>query len=141
MRASVEESESIVIDTSAFFALGSFEDRFHNQAREAFWDLLARGHLLTTSYVLVETQALVIRRLGFEAVRTLFSAIAGLVEVVWVDEVLHSEAWDRLQARRAVGLSFVDWTVALTAVQRNASVFAFDADFRSEGLQVIPGRP
>jgi uncharacterized protein len=132
-------ADGVVIDTSAFYALASPEDRFHNAAHEAYWMLVATERALSsTSYVLVETQALIVRRLGFEAARMLMTWSAGIVEIVWVGRELHQEAWEHLEERRGIGLSLVDWTVLLTAQRESAAVFTFDGDFRHEGIPVIP---
>ena len=61
--------ERVLIDTSAFYALRSATDLFHNRASVAYERLLDREQeLWTTSYTLVETVALLHRRLGFEVV-------------------------------------------------------------------------
>lgn len=68
---------NILVDTSAIFAIVSPGDRFHTQARDIYLELLERGdQLYTTSYVLVESSALIHRRLGFEPLRT-FSSQSG----------------------------------------------------------------
>jgi predicted nucleic acid-binding protein len=135
----MELADGIVVDTSAFYALSSPEDRYHDSAFEVYRTLLATERtLFTTSYVLVETQALIMRRLGFEATHTFMTSITGIVEMTWVDRGLHDEAWRRFEDRRGAGLSLVDWTVVLTAQRVRAAVFTFDADFRGEGLPVIP---
>ena len=55
----------VFVDTSAVIALLVATDEFHQAANSAFTGLAARETpLLTTSYVLVETYALLGRRLG-----------------------------------------------------------------------------
>ena len=59
----------VFIDTSAIFALLVPTDTAHRRARRAFKALQAReAPILTTSYVLVETYALLSRRMGRESV-------------------------------------------------------------------------
>ena len=54
--------ESVLVDTSAFYALISATDEFHGRARAAYERLLDRDQgLWSTSYVIVETIALVHR--------------------------------------------------------------------------------
>ena len=61
--------ERVLIDTSAFYALLAATDLFHTRASAAFERLLdGEQGLWTTSYTLVETVALLHRRLGFESV-------------------------------------------------------------------------
>jgi len=135
------QAEPVVIDTAAFFALVSSEDEFHDLAAMAYRDMVdEERRLLTTSYVLVETQALIHRRLGFDVLKTLVESIAGIVDVVWVSASAHDQAWPSFEDRRGVGLSLVDWTVALAARQSGASVFSFDSGFSEEGLELIPSQ-
>jgi len=42
---------------------------------------------------MVETYALLARRLGLEAVRAFRSDLAPLLEVSWIDEAIHEERW------------------------------------------------
>jgi predicted nucleic acid-binding protein len=129
----------ILVDTSALYALVSASDEFHPQAREMYRAILEGGEeILATSYVLVETLALVHRRLGFEVLLTLYDSIEGVIETLWVDEPIHQQAWQDFAARRGQGLSFVDWTTVVAAGRLGATVFAFDSDFASENLSVIP---
>ena len=63
------DSERVLIDTSALYALRSADDRFHDRANAAFQDLIqSEMQFWATSYTLVETVALMHRRLGFQAV-------------------------------------------------------------------------
>ena len=84
------------VDTSALYALLDEDDDNHSGA--AAW-LLSAGPdetdvLVTHSYIVVETAALVQRRLGAAAVRTLFDAILPALTVVFVDDVLHRRAFE-----------------------------------------------
>lgn len=131
--------ERIVIDTSAFYALLSGSDSFHAKAREAFERMVDRDQeLWTTSYVSVETIALVHHRLGFQTLSQFLDTTGQSVRVFWVESALHREAWLRLSANHGVGLSFVDWTAALVSQVLEAHVFTFDGDFINEGVPVIP---
>lgn len=135
----MENANSVVIDTSAFYALVSLEDRFHSQAHTVLRLLIADERpLVTTSYVLVETQALIMRRFGFRTVSEWMSSVLSLVEFVWINHESHHEAWTKVEEQGGSGLSLVDWTVALEAHRRNASIFAFDRGFRETGLSVLP---
>jgi predicted nucleic acid-binding protein len=60
---------AVFVDTSAIFGLLVPTDSTHGRARRAFDLLRARdARLVTTSYVLVETYALLARRMGPESV-------------------------------------------------------------------------
>jgi len=61
---------SLFVDTSAFFAVLDGSDLHHPKARQIWKNLIESNEdLISTSYVLVETFALVQSRLGMEAVR------------------------------------------------------------------------
>lgn len=131
-------AEPVFIDTSAFYALASASDEFHQRARELFEHLLDReSPLHTTSYVLVETAGLVHRRLGFAVLKELFESISPVIQVHWVDTIIHQHAWDLMLERQGSRLTLVDSSVVVVARTLQAMVFGFDEDFRQEGLVVI----
>lgn len=130
---------TVFVDTSALVALLNPEDEHHERAARAFARLRAqRAALMTTSYVLVETYALVGRRLGVEAVRGFRADFAPLMRVVWVDEPLHDAGLDILADRRRRQLSLVDAVSFATMRQsRVDEAFAFDPHFGQEGFETV----
>ncbi len=94
--------------------------------------------LTTTSYVLVETYALVTRRLGLKAARAVREKIAPLLDVVWVAESLHERGLDRFIQRGSRSFSLVD-AVSFEFLSDHPAdaVFAFDRDFEHEGFRVL----
>lgn len=129
----------IFVDTSAILALLVATDEAHPAAKMAFARLAAReAALLTTSYVLVETYALLGHRLGIEAVRGFREQFAPLLEVIWVDQDLHNRALDMLLQRGSRQLSLVDVTSFLViGEQQIEEVFAFDRHFENEGFRQV----
>ncbi len=124
----------IFVDTSAFYALADSADPNHENARRILEGLLDRGeNLLTHSYVLVESIALVQHRLGTApAVRL---AESRGFEVEWVDAARHGETVRVLGARGRRRVSFVD--LVSFGVMRASGIgtaFAFDEDFQREGF-------
>lgn len=92
---------AVVGDTSAFLALLNASDENHDGAVRAFATLRARGAaIVSTSYVLVGTYALIGRRLGLEADRRFRSDFAPLIDVIWIDETLHDSGVDLLLRSR-----------------------------------------
>jgi uncharacterized protein len=130
---------AVFADTSGLFALLSTTDDNHSRAKRAFGNLRARQALLvSTSYVLVETYALVGRRLGLDAVRSFRADFAPLIDVVWVDETLHNAGLDLLLGRRRRLLSLVDAVSFIVMRQRSvAEAFAFDPHFEQEGFSPV----
>lgn len=130
---------SVFVDTSALYALLDRDDENHPAAAEAFSALLDREALLTHGYVVVETTALVQRRLGMEAVRALVDDVLPAFELVFVDEPLHQAAVAALLASGARDVSLVDWTsFELMRWLGVGKAFAFDEDFARQGFDVLP---
>ena len=126
-------------DTSAFLALLNAADTNHERAKRAFVTLgVRRAPLVSTSYVLVETYALVGRRLGVEAVGSFRADFAPLIDVVWVDEALHDAGMDLLLDRRTRLLSLVDAVSFVTMRKVDVEeAFAFDPHFEQEGFSLV----
>ena len=134
-----EIPEVVFVDTSALYALLDYDDAHHPQAKGIWAQLLeAEAPLLTHSYVLVETFALVQRRLGLEAVRALHDDLIPVLEVVWVEEDLHGEAVEALLAYGSRAISLVDWVSFLLMRRRGIRrAFAFDEDFEQQGFETL----
>lgn len=129
----------VFVDTSAIFGVLVPTDRAHRRARHVFGRLQAReATLIATSYVLVETYALLARRTGRDSVVRFREDFAPLLEVVWIDERLHEAGLDLLLQRRARTLSLVDAVsfVVIRELQLD-EVFAIDPDFGREGFEVL----
>lgn len=128
-------------DTSALYAVLDADDEFHARAGEAWVSFLSEdATLVTTTYVLVETFALVQARLGMEAVRALSDQLLPAVRTVVATEEDHRGAVQALLAADRRDLSLVDCTSFLVMRRLGLrSVFTFDADFRNQGFEVVPG--
>jgi predicted nucleic acid-binding protein len=129
------------VDTSALYALLDEDD--DNHSRAATWFATEGADiertLVTHSYVIVETAALVHRRLGVAATRVLFDAIIPALSVLYVDERLHGRAAAAYLAALRRRCSFVDWVSFQTMRDESlADAFAFDSDFAGEGFTVLP---
>lgn len=132
--------ERVILDTSAFYALISSADAFHTQAKPAYERLLDwEWEMWTTSYILVETSALVHHRLGFSSLKAFMETLlSDIISVLWVENAIHNEAWKRMIERQGSRFSLVDWTTVVAAERLKASVFTFDRDFRQEGILIFP---
>jgi predicted nucleic acid-binding protein len=129
----------VFLDTSALLALLDADDEFHQRASAFYDQLLGEGfELWVSSYVRIETIALVHRRMGFEPLRDLIESLDVITTTVWVDEQLHGAVWSEFVGRNGRRLSFVDCSTLLIARSLGATVFAFDSDFLLEGLPVVP---
>ena len=128
------------VDTSALLAFLDADQPRHSEAVEAWRKALNdRDRLVTSNYVLVETFALVQRRLGLDALRDLASDFLPLIEPLWVDEALHAAATAALFTAGRRKLSLVDCT-SFEIMRRHgiADALSLDADFAHQGFRVLP---
>lgn len=131
---------TVFVDTSALYARMDSDDSRHADARTALRGIAAGPERLeTTNYVVVETAALVQRRLGSAAVRALFDDVLPSVDAVWVDPEVHGAAVAALLVARGARLSLVD-LVSFEVMRRRGirTAFTFDADFAEQGFEVVP---
>jgi predicted nucleic acid-binding protein len=124
------------VDTSALFALLDESDVNHVPAARLFASL--RGaELVTHTYVIVETIALVSRRLGRAAVEQLLDGLLPVVGVVVVDAPLHAAAVAAYREASSSHISLVDRTsFAFMRANRIGVAFAFDIDFSTAGFEL-----
>jgi predicted nucleic acid-binding protein len=132
---------TVFVDTSAFFALLDLDSDDRAPAAAVLQRFQADGEpLVTHEYVVVETIALVQRRLGMGAVRRFVDDLLPLVEIEWVDPALHAAAREAMLAAGQRGVSLVDWTSFLVMRRRGiGTAFAFDDDFAAHGFATRPG--
>lgn len=131
--------ENVFIDTSAFYALMDRSDSYHEKAKQ-LWAILLDNNVSfkTTSYIVIETLALIQSRLGFEAARLYSRDILGLIDVLWVDEPRHNlgfELWLSLGQKK---LSLVDCVSFITMRRYGLeNVFGFDRHFNEQGFKIL----
>ena len=130
----------IFLDTSAVYALADERDANHDNAVDLFTKALhSAEELLVHNYVLVESAALLQRRLGLSSVIR-FLEDARSFKVHWIKEEDHDNASALLNQRSRRGLSLVDCMSFV--VMRNYGVqdsLAFDSDFEREGFTAYVG--
>jgi uncharacterized protein len=133
---------SLFVDTSAFFAVLDADDAMHAAARGEWERQLRNGvSLHTCSYVLVETSALLQRRIGMDALRSFTADILPVVNVAWVDEAVHRSAYHALLVASRRDISLVDCASFETMRRLGISeVFCFDPHFSEQGFTVVPAR-
>ena len=125
----------IFLDTSAIFALADKNDLNHEPAVDLFGRAIAGGEgFLVHNYILIESAALLQRRLNFDsAVRLLRDADA--FEVHWVTSSDHLQAVNLLEERHRRHLSLVDCMSFVVMRERDTPRYlAFDDDFTREGF-------
>jgi predicted nucleic acid-binding protein len=130
----------IFVDTSALLALMAVEDVYHRQAKECLQSICEQGQdLQTNNYVLLESLALIQKRLGLPKVRDFLTDLVPLLEVHWIDEEMHQAAVEHLLSASRRNLSLVDCSAFETMRALGIeTAFTFDEHFRDEGFKVIP---
>ena len=127
---------SVVVDTSAIFALLDRRDAHHVSA-VAFWMDPDDEDLVTHAYVVVESVALVRSRLGAAAVEALVDNLLPAIRVEMVDRPLHEASLADLR-RIGGGTSLVDRvTLGFAARHGIVRAFAYDADLVAAGLAPV----
>jgi len=130
---------SVFLDTSAILAVLDADDLQHREA-DAIWRRLLTSDetLLSTNYILVETFALVQRRLGMDAVRAVESEIVPLLEIHWVDAEVHRVVVNQLLVASRRNLSLVDCSsFEVMRRHRVQTAFAFDPHFPEHGFELV----
>lgn len=130
----------ILIDTSAFLALLDMNDLHHESATKEWISLLSEGQIcMTNNYVVLESVAVIQKRLGLEAVQELNKNILEHVHIEWVDKVQHEQVMKTVLETNRRRLSFVDCAAFQTMHRLDIeTVFTFDKHFSEEGFTVVP---
>ena len=133
---------TVFADTSALFALLVRDDVMHVSAKNSFAHFAQIGaQLLTSSYVLVETVALLQRRIGLAPVHDFNAKIFPLMEILWVDGTWHARATQRLLGEDSRKLSLVDClSFEIMEAREIKEAFTFDQDFADQGFNITHPR-
>jgi uncharacterized protein len=133
------DKEAVFADTSALYALLVQNDDMHQPARHALSLIEAQGwDLVTSSFVLQETAALLAARVGLDAVRRFHRSVEPVLDVVWVERRLYERAMAAHLAAGSARISLTDW--ASFEVMRDRSIrcaFAFDRHFEEQGFELV----
>ncbi|MCY3560746.1 MAG: PIN domain-containing protein [bacterium] len=134
----------IFVDTSALYALLDADDDHHAEAAWGWERLLddmqsGRRRGITHYGVVVETSALVQRRLGMQAVGELHDSVLEVLVVEDVDTDLQRRALAAMLAAGHRNVSLVDWTsFELMRAKGITHALAFDDDFTRRGFHPPP---
>lgn len=127
---------NIFVDTSGLLALIAKNDYMHIRARENFKYFAEHNvQLITSSFVLVETAALMQRRLGLAALNDFNLKILPLLEVVWIDDNWYSRGIQRLMSQNSRDVSLVDHlSFEIMEALQIQTAFTFDKHFEENGF-------
>jgi len=127
---------NIFADTSGLFALLVKNDYMYVRARENFHYFAENNvQLVTSSFVLVETTALLQSRIGLAPVKDFNAKILPLLDIVWADDKWFAKAIQRLIAQNNRDISLVDClSFEIMDSHQIEYAFAFDKHFEENGF-------
>ena len=131
----------IFVDTSAIYALLDANDRYHLLARSVWIEWIEQPvSFICSNYVLLESLALIQRRLGMEAAQRFVAEMVPVFRLRWIKPAIHMAALSAWLAARRRNVSLVDYTSFELMRQAGIhTVFTFDRHFAEQGFEVLPG--
>lgn len=127
------------VDTSALYAFLDRDGKRYDEVVAAMTPLLVERRGVTHNYVVVEAEALAMRRLGRAVARRLLQDVLPLIEVAWITPELHARAVDAHLADHRRRTSLVDHTSFVLMRERGIDeALALDGHFREAGFAVKP---
>ena len=130
----------VFVDTSAFLSILDRDDTHHEQASAIWLKLLDQENtmLYCTNYVLLESTALIQRRLGLSVLKSFQANAVPVLTVKWVDQTLHEAGMIAVLAANRRQLSLVDCVSFATMRELGIEhYFAFDQHFDEQGFTKI----
>ncbi len=128
----------IFADTSALYALLVRDDYMHVRAKKCFSYISENTvQLLSSSFILVETIALLQRRIGLEAVQDFNNRIVPLMEILWVNKDWYGRGIQRLQSQKIRDISLVDClSFEIMDARSITMAFTYDKHFEENGFMI-----
>jgi predicted nucleic acid-binding protein len=126
----------VFVDTSAIYALLVTEDDQHEQAKAILTTLQHENvSLVSTSFVVHESAALLQSRIGVPAVRTFHHHVVPALDIEWIASAHYERAVLALFSAGRRDVSLADWTSFDTMRRRGIErAFAFDPHFAEQGF-------
>jgi uncharacterized protein len=133
-------SRQTFVDTSAYYSLTDPRDINHAEARAISRRLTSeRWRLFTTNFVIAETHALLLTRLGRTTARRVLQEIdRSTTTIIRIGEAEEHRARQIIEQYDDKDFSLTDATsFAVMERLRIACAFTVDGDFRQFGVQVL----
>lgn len=127
--------EKIIVDTSAIYALIDRSDDYHERAKNLFKKLSEQDvDLIITNFIVAETHALILSRIGHELARRWIKNLVWKIERVTEQD--EKRAREILIAYEDKSFSYTDATTFAVMERLKLSVaLAFDHHFTQFGWQ------
>jgi uncharacterized protein len=127
----------VLVDTSAVFALVDRSDAWHSAARATLEDLRKRRvEPVLTNFIVAESHALLLARLGADLARRWLLGVAWPIERVTEEDEAKARAIVAQYADKT--FSYTDATTFAVMERRNLrTAFAYDPHFRQYGFQTL----
>lgn len=139
----MNKSDSFFVDTSAWIAIFSHDDKYHGVAN-GFWKMVPQNRLilLTNDYILDETYTLLRRQQnGLQRAILAYQVIeeSNRVELLEVSHQDRQRGWEMFTTFTNKVISFTDCASFAMMHQLGIyQVFSFDSDFVRAGFVVQP---
>jgi len=133
----------IFVDTSAWYAIESVDEKNHQKAKKFLGEIASGTHgvIVTTDYVLDETMTLLQSRKSLLAAMSFVEKIrkSKSIRVFWVSESIFEKALGIFKKTSDSPWSFTDCTsFALMKDLSITEAFTFDNHFMQAGFQKLP---
>lgn len=137
-----EINDSIFIDTWGWLSFFDKKEHFHKEVKTCLEKFTERSnHLITSDYILDETNTILFRRLNSASALKIQNEInkmidKGYLELFWIDEIIFEKAMDhRRKYSDKPDISFTDFTSFVIMKSLNINnVLTYDRHFEIVGL-------
>ena len=122
---------TVLVDTSAWYALADASDSNHKKAKTYYEQSIEESQFILTDAILVETWSLINARKGWNAAYEFFRKIReSAFDIHYLGELDYENAWRILNDYSELELSLVDCTT-LSYMDRSRiqHIFTFDKHF------------
>lgn len=140
-RAPSRQKRKVLIDTGAFYAFADASDSHHRESVAVFTDLRdKRDYLLTTSFIVAETHALLLNRLNREAAIQFLKDTEEEthISVIWVTPADVEKAREIIYRYADKSFSLTD-AISFAVMERLRidQAFTFDHNFAQYGFSLL----
>lgn len=134
----------VFLNSGFFIASAVGKDRYHESAEEAMRKFIDdETHLFTSNYVIQETITWIVYSVGSHKVRQFAQKLTelereGILDVIWIDRILHKRSLETLIKYKDHPFSFVDASIITIAKHlKLKTIYTTDKTLKESGLNVV----